>query len=293
LRFMAKKQQPKRTIIPTSGAQAFEDLHDEIMAVPEDQLIQISADISFAHEIALAGADRMDELMPELVKLPGLDLDRIRKLRVYAAACEHSHVLATSPTEDDLRLRQLLDEAVKLRRTLLSTASLLVVVGELSEDRVAAIPTGIGHVETARAIEMLGVLFEQIWDRVESRIPVTAEMVERAPVLAYELHGLLGAKMVEPIARASDAQSMQQRAFTLLVQVYDECRSAVEYLRRREGDADLYTPSMFVKKRRRPTAPEVEPPETEESETTPTAPPSTVRSLTPVRLPITELEPTG
>ncbi|HWB78863.1 MAG TPA: hypothetical protein VG755_28070 [Nannocystaceae bacterium] len=290
---MAKKQQPKRTIIPTSGAQAFEHLRDEIAAVPEDQLIQISADISVAHEIARAAADRIDDLMPELVKLSGLDLHRIRKLRVYAAACEHSHVLAASPDEDDVRLRRLLDEAVKLRRTLLSTASLLVVVGELSEDRVAAIPSGIGHVETARAIEMLGVLFEQIWDRVESRIPVTAEMVERAPVLAYELHGLLGANRVEPIAKASDAQRMQQRAFTLLVQVYDECRSAVAYLRRREGDAELYAPSLFVKKRRRPTAPEIEPPETEESETTPTVPSTTVRPQTPIRLPITELEPTG
>ena len=289
---MAKNHNNKRTILSTSGAQAFADLHDEIMAVSEDQLIPISVDISFAHEIALAAADRIDELMPELSKLPGLDITRIRKLRVYAAACEHSHVLAASPEADDLRLRRLLDEAVKLRRTLLATAELLAVVGEVSEDRVAAIPTGIGHVDTARAVEMLGVLFEQLWDRVESRIPVTAEMVERAPVLAHELHGLLGAKMVEPLAKASDAQSMQQRAFTLLVQVYDECRSAVAYLRRHQGDADLFTPSMFVKKRRRPNAPEAEPPETDDA-TTPTAPSTTVRPLTPARLPITELEPTG
>src|SRR5690349_875170 len=211
---MVKNHNNKRTILSTSGAQAFADLHDEIMAVPEEQLMQISVDISFAHQIALAAADRIDELMPELLKLPNLDINRIRKLRVYAAACEHAHVLATSPTEDDVRLRELLDEAVKLRKGLLATAGLLVVFGEVSEERVAAIPAGLGHVEIAHAIEKLGVLYEEIWDRVESRIPVTAEMVERAPGLAYELHTLLGAKMIEPIGKASDAVSMRQRAYT-------------------------------------------------------------------------------
>lgn len=102
--------------------------------------------------------------------------------------------------------------------------------------------------------------------------------------------------MLPPVPRVGDAPNMRQRAFTLLVQVYDECRSAVEYVRRREGDAAVYTPSMFVKKRRRPTPVENEPPEVEDSESTtpaPTVPSTTVRPLVPSRLPITELEATG
>lgn len=62
----------------------------------------------------------------------------------------------------------------------------------------------------------------------------------------------------------------------------EECRSAVEYLRRGEGDAASYTPSLFVKKKRR-VSPEVEAVDTEES----SAPPI------PIRLPVTELAPTG
>lgn len=281
LQFMKKNQHPKRALIPTSGAQAFAELHDEIMAVPDDQLMQISVDIAYAHGIALVAADRIDELMPELQKLHALDIQRVRKLRLYAAACQHAHVLATAPEEVDPRLPRLLEEAVKLRDALLGTAKLLVLFGEVSPDRIASIHTGTGYVELASAVEQLGVLFEEIWDRVECRIPVTAEMVERTPGLALELHGLLWTKKLRPLAK-NEAQLVRQRAFTLLVKVYEECQSAVEYLRRREGDAALYTPSLFLKKKRRGPA-EVEPEEEEASSPIPI----------PLRTPVTELAPTG
>lgn len=279
---MSKKQNPKRTIIPTSGARAFAELHDEIAAVNEELLVPISVDIPSAHAIALAAADRIDELMPQLEKLWMLDLERIRKLRMYAVACQHAHLLATVPEQVDPRLPRLVEEGAKLRQDLLATAELLVRFGDVAEHRVAAIRSGIGHVEMASGLEQLGVLFEEIWDRVYSRIPVTAEMVERAPVLALELHTLLGAKAVRPIARQNDARSMKHRAFTLLVKAYEECKSAVDYLRRREGDAVRYTPSLFAKKRRPATSSQREP-ATEEP---------VVTAPTPLRV-VTELAPTG
>jgi hypothetical protein len=279
---MVNKQHPKRTIVPSSGAQAFAELHDEIAAVRDDLLVPISVDIAHAHQIALAAADRVDELMPQIAMLPTLDIERIRKLRLYAAACQHAHVLATAPDQDP-RLPKALAEAVKLRDDLLATAKLLVRFGAVSEERVDTIRTGSGHVEIASSIEQLGVLFEDVWDRVESRIPVTAEMVERAPVLALELHALLGAKKVRPLEK-NEASRMRQRAFSLLVKAYEECQSAVEFIRRHEEDAMSFTPSLFAKKRKRGGPVEEEVPVAEE--TVITTPPPTV-------VPMTELAPTG
>jgi hypothetical protein len=131
---------------------------------------------------------------------------------------------------------------------------------------------------------------------VESRIPISAEMVERAPGLAIELHALLGAKTGGPASDVSDAQSMRERAFTLLVNVYEEVQTGVAFVRHRQGDADQLTPSIFVKQRKRTSSVEPGPPEVEVPETptrAPTVPSTTVRPLTPSRLSITELEPTG
>lgn len=105
-------------------------------------------------------------------------------------------------------------------------------------------------------------------------------MVERAPGLALELHALLGKKVRR--AAKSEVQLVRQKAFTLLVNVYEECRSAVEYIRRHEGDAASYTPSLFLKKRRGRSS-EALPVDGEESSTVPI----------PIRTPVTELAPTG
>jgi hypothetical protein len=278
---MKTKQHPKRALTITTNAQAFAELHDEIMAVPDDQLMHISVDIAHAHGIARVAADRIDKLMPELQKLPALDIQRIRKLRLYAAACQHAHLLATAPEQADPRLPRLLEEATKLRDELLATAKMLVVYGDVSPEHVASIHGGTGHVELASAIEQLVILFTEIWDRVEDRVPVTTEMLHRTKALAFELHGLLSAKKLRPQEK-NEAQLVRQRAFTLLVKVYEECQSAVEYLRRREGDAALYTPSLFLKKKRRGPS-EVEPVEEEASSPIPI----------PIRTPVTELAPTG
>ena len=283
---MKTKQHLKRAFIPTTGAQAYAVMHDEIAAVSDDLLVPITVDIPQAIEIVLAAAGRIDELMPQLEKLSTLDIARILKLRLYAAACQHAHTLATAPDQEP-RLPKLLEEAAKLREDLLATARLLVLFEVVTADRVAAISTGPGYVELANALEQLAILFEELWEQVESRVPVTAEMVERAPVLALELHALLGARKVRQGERSA-AQRMRQRAFTLLIKVYEECQSAVEFLRRHEDDAVSFTPSLFVKKRRRVDPPEEEGPVTDAPVVTPPA------NTTPAPLSlITELEPTG
>lgn len=282
---MKTRQHSKRSFFPTTGAQAYAELHDEIAAVSDELLVPITVVIPQAIEVVLAAANEVDELMPQLEKLPTLDIRRIRKLRIYAAACQYAHVLATAP-EQDPRLRKLLEEAAKLRDDLLATARLLVQFGEVTQEQVDSIRVGPGYVDLASALDQLGVLFEDAWDRVESRVPVTAEMVERAPVLALELHELLGEKKARQGERNA-AQQMRQRAFTLLVSVYEECQSAVEFLRRHEEDAPSFTPSLFVKKRRRAAPPETEAPETEPPANTTPAPPPSPLSV------ITELEPTG
>jgi hypothetical protein len=250
-----KTQRPaKRTFVLTSGAEAYEALHDEIAAVGDDALLTISACIPFAHGIVRVAASRIEPLTPELERLPGLDMERIRKLPLYAAACQHAYLRARMPVPDDPRLPRLLDEATTLRKRLLATAEMLVQFGEVPEPHVAAIRSTHGHLEMAGGLERLALLFEEIWDSVESRVPLTLEMVARARSLAFELFALIGEKRLPPLPDPKSAQRMKLRAYTLLVKAYEECQRGVAYLRHHEGDAAWYTPSFYTKQRRSRTS---------------------------------------
>lgn len=70
----------------------------------------------------------------------------------------------------------------------------------------------------------------------------------------------------------ADPQQRRQRAFTLFVRAYEECRRAATYLRWHEDDADDIAPSLWTKRNRRTAAAPDAMPDTERP-TGDTAPP--------------------
>jgi hypothetical protein len=89
----------------------------------------------------------------------------------------------------------------------------------------------------------------------------------------------VGVKERTPAAIA-EVSLTRQRAFTLLVRVYDHMRRGVSYLRWDEGDVDTIAPSLYAGRntaRRRsgtdiPTTPETPVPPVGTTPSTPTAP---------------------
>ena len=59
-------------------------------------------------------------------------------------------------------------------------------------------------------------------------------------------------------ASINEPQRTRQRAYTLLVRSYDECRRGIAYLRARFGDAETITPSLYVKQRKRSAGSQVD-----------------------------------
>jgi hypothetical protein len=280
-----KKAVHKLTIVPTTGPEAFASIRDELEALTDDELLTISVDIPFAHAIAFGAADRIDPFMAELGKLPDLDMELIRKVRVYASAARHAHLLALTPEQADPQMPALLEDASKTREDMLLQAELLVRFGYVSEARVTAIRAGAGHVDLGNDLEELGMLFNEILPKVKGLVLVTPAMVKHALELGQRLHVALGVKRVGAVASINEPQRTRQRAYTLFVRSYDECRRGIAYLRARQGDAELITPSIYVKQRKRGSNAQVE--DTQPEPEVPIPSPAT----TPVV--ITELEPTG
>jgi|SRR5690606_22576285 len=81
---------------------------------------------------------------------------------------------------------------------------------------------------------------------------VTRAEFQRAGVLGSKLHAALGAKEVgaEGRSAAQALWNLRQRAFSLFVRTYEECRRGVHFLRWHQGDADQFAPSLYRKRRR-------------------------------------------
>jgi hypothetical protein len=252
---------------PTNTQEAYDAVSDEIAAVADESLRSINVDIPRAINIVAGAADRLESLALQMKTLPINDFASVLKLRTYAAACLHAHLVVTRPFAPDPTVSALLAEGYKLRARLLNSAELLVEFGEIEAERVAAIRSGTGHTDMANDLVQLADLYGEHWNAIKGMTPVSREMIERAAALGWELRSQLGARGIadHPFAEAPDAQTTRLRAFTLLARVYDECRRAVIFLRWHDGDADAIAPSLYTRRARRSStqSEEVEQPQPE------------------------------
>jgi hypothetical protein len=278
------------TLTPHSAGLAFEAAKAEIEAIPADQIMSINVDVPSACAIGLVAADRLEAIAPQMFELAGFERRALERLRVYALAALYANAVATQSDSNDT-VATLLEEAVRLRESLLVAAEALAHRGLLSAERVAEIRSGQGHLDTANDCIALGALFAGAWDRVGEKTAITREEVDRAAVCGSQLHIALGAKRLGGAAKAVDSQATRERAFTLFVRAYDECRRAVAYLRWHEGDADEYAPSIYVRRKRRgvraeePSTDVPTPVEPATSEPTPPAPVEPAVVTTPPEVP--------
>lgn len=241
------KKPAASTPAPAHAAQAFTAVRDEILAVPEAELLPLNLDIPRAAGRGALAAERIAPLMPRLRQLVELDVPRVERLGLYALALHHAHDLATEAGAGQRTLQRLLDEAVPMREGMLLSAELLAHFGIVSAERVAAIRSGQGYADTADDVIALGRLFDEAWPRASGKVPVTRAMVDRAPVLGSEIHKALAHREVEssPLVPSSDPRYVQAQAFTLFARVYDEARRGVTYLRWHERDVQRLMPSLY------------------------------------------------
>jgi hypothetical protein len=266
----ASKARSSAKLFPITAEESFQRVRPEIDAVPDDAIVPISVDIPFAVGIALGAAPRVDTLLPQMLALPDFDPRPVRMLRVYAGAALYTHLVAVTPQPSASMLPALLEEAGRIRADLLLGAETLAHFGLVSRERVAAIRAGSGHLDTANDLVQLSTLFGEIWDVARDRTPILRPMVDRAAELGLKLHAMLGSRRLEdPLAPTPDPRRTRDRGFTLFVGAYDACTRAVTYLRWYHGDAELFAPSIYVKRRRGRVAATSEPAEPASSSTDP------------------------
>lgn len=257
------KHQPVSAVkpaVPNDAAKAFAEVEPLLDAIPPGDILHINVDIPRAVSIAVGAVPHIAKLRGDAAKLPGFDISNIDRLGTFALAAWYAHLLAL-PVTSESAVNALLEEARPLREDMLLAAELLAKKSFFNKEAVKAIRAGQGNIDMANDLVALAALFTAGWSRVEHKSPVEWAEVERAALLGPQILVALGERD-QPGVKVADGTSpaeRRSRAFTLFFNAYDQCRRAAAYLRWSEDDAELFAPTLFTGRARRPPTEEPAP----------------------------------
>ena len=222
-------------------------------ALKAEELIAVNIDIPAAVTTVLGVLPEVKALRDRMAKeLPSFDVAAFDKLEDYALALNFAHagyLSATQPADD---LDALSADAAELKARLLADANALALHGLLDAQQFAQLRGGNGTKNLAVDLEVLSRVLLAAWPKIQGKSATSVEDLELAASMSTRLMRIAGVREQSPALTAA-ATDARLRAFTKLLHVYEDARSAVAFLRRREGDADTIAPSLYPgRPRRRP-----------------------------------------
>ncbi len=252
---------------------AFERVRPRLDGVAPDAAMRSNLHPTRAIGIVLAAEPKIAAMIPQIRRqLPEFPIEQIQELRDLALAAYyaiHRPVATEEETKLGARIAALVAEGTELRQTLQLEAEALARRRLLPPEQVTALRGGRGHSSVADALVALSSLFRDRWKEVKSKTATTVEDIARAQQLSLELVEVLGSRAISQTRETATHEG--RRALALLVQAYDEIRSAVLYLRRKEKDGSTIAPSLYLgPRRRRGRAEELEASPESPAPTTPT-----------------------
>jgi hypothetical protein len=231
-----------------ASLQAFEQVQPELAAMGEDELVPINIDILVAVTMVLVVMPVLRAFRAELVeKLPSFDAGRFDKLELYARAAGYAHALHLQVTTNP-DLSPLVEAAARLREQLLMDATALARRGLIAGQVLESLKGPVGHRNLAFDLSALSSVLRESWSTLEGKTAIQPGELEQARFFADQLLTAVALREQGPATINASALT-RQRAFTLLVQAYNQARRGMAYLRWDEGDLDRIAPSLYERRR--------------------------------------------
>ena len=256
--------------------EAYARVKPDLDALQEAELLQVNLDVTAGVTSVLGLLPEVKALREQIVKqLPAFDIAAFDKLEDYALALSFAntgYLAATQPPDD---LQDLNTNATKLHDRLFADAQALAQHGLLNGAQLAQLKGGNGYKNLAQDLQLLGRVMRQDWDKIQNKSGTTADDLKAANQMSVRLMRIVGLREQGPALLAA-ATDQRLRAFTIFINVYEDVRRAVAYLRGRQGDADAIAPSLYPGRPRKratdpvPTGPGTTPP----AGTVPNTPPA-------------------
>jgi hypothetical protein len=204
----------------------------------------MNVDVPTSAGIVMGRAPGIVALRADIADIfPKFDLGNVDNLVEYAhlALCVS---ITHAPTASGLSVEQLVEEATRRRDHLARWAAPLADEGRIDAEALARIRAGSGHADLGQDLIILVSLFRNRWDDLHTLGVVTEEDLDRSTLIGSSLFHMTALRNEAVTLSPSESSLRIRRAWTLLDRAYSECRSAVQYLRRKEGDADDIAPTL-------------------------------------------------
>lgn len=244
---------PARISHMESAAECYRKVEKEILALPEERVGRVTADVGQAVSVALGALPNLLKLRKEFDVFADSDffVKKLDTLQDHAMAALYAHIRAT-PAVSEKEAQTMLERGKPIREQLLAVAEGLTTFGLLDSALVQSLRQGQGNLDTAKDLIALGALFNANWDSVSAKVPFGADLVREASALGANLVQALGKTEIGDVRSNAtfDWLSLRARAFRVLVEEYDELSRAVAFIRWHHGDARAFVPSLHSTGRR-------------------------------------------
>ena len=196
--------------------------------------------VSRALGVAPAVTAMRDRIRQDCTLVDQVAIDELEDRAYAAATANGDYEAALNPPQG---FNAVVNEVFEARAVLLAIVRSLIACNLMKEEQIAKINGGHGHREAAGDILTIVGGLTRDWQRLDGKMPVSRDQLQRLAGLAEKLLQLLGIRDQIP-ERAAAAADVRIRAFTLLDEAYDAVRRAVTYLRWDEDDADAIAPPL-------------------------------------------------
>jgi len=189
-------------------------------------IVPFRTDAHLAQHNAMRGLEAVLEHEARItVELPAVVIDELREVLplthavVFAAA-------RVNRTPEATMLRDLMPEAYRLRRRMLTSALALSEAGLIPEREVTPIRDGRGQIDAAQDLPQLAALHRRHATAIEGKHPVTKEDLERADQLGTQLLEILRPSGASSSKQGSSelaaAMDARDRLWTLLTKRHEQ-----------------------------------------------------------------------
>lgn len=250
---------------PIQGKTAFEALLPRLRALPADSLVTLNADAGLAAIVVLGIAKQVTEpsLLARFKSLPAAEFDASlpEQLPTIAWACWYA---ATEYQKSrDLRSEaklpmSLVQEAVAMEARMQACCEYYLSDHPEAGPELALLKAGTGHRDLAADLLGYASLYREHYALLSAdKKYFMASDADQAVQTAEKMLSLLGLNLSPEMHEAADDVA---RAWTLLLDVYDEVAAAGRWLLRNDPDVQKIFPSLYstLRKRRSRAAKKVE-----------------------------------